>query len=97
MTDAELIARLNRWIEQQVLVLVDSDLLPIRDRIEDLEAKLAQAVEALRNLHGAVCGETGFAAAVRAVSGKAYPWPQLDQSDADARAILAEIKGECHD
>ena len=40
MTDAELIARLNRWIEQQVLVLVDSDLLPIRDRIEDLEKAL---------------------------------------------------------
>jgi chromosome segregation ATPase len=43
MTDAELIARLNRWIEQQVLVLVDSDLLPIRDRIEALTEQLAAA------------------------------------------------------
>ncbi len=62
-----------------------------------VEAKLAKAVEALRNLHGAVCGETGFAAAVRAVSGKAYPWPRLDQADADAIATLAEIKGESHE
>jgi len=66
-------------------------------RAKAAEAKLAKAVEALRNLHGAVCGETGFAAAVRAESGKAYPWPWLDQSDADARAILAEIKGESHE
>lgn len=36
MTDEELIARLDHWIEQQVLVLVDSDLLPIRARIEAL-------------------------------------------------------------
>jgi chromosome segregation ATPase len=40
MSDEELIARLNRWIEQQVLVLVDSDLLPIRDRIEALTEQL---------------------------------------------------------
>ena len=63
----------------------------------EAEVKLAKAVEALRNLHGAVCGETGFAAAVRAESGKAYPWPWLDQADADAIATLAEIKGESHE
>jgi hypothetical protein len=40
MTDEELIARLNRWIEQQVLMLVDSDLLPIRDRIEAQAAEI---------------------------------------------------------
>ena len=43
MTDAELIARLDHWIKQEVLVLVDSDILPIRDRIEALTEQLAAA------------------------------------------------------
>ena len=41
--------------------------------------------EALEKLHHAVCGETGFAAAVRQESGKAYPWPALDIADELAR------------
>ena len=45
--------------------------------------------EALEKLHHAVCGETGFAAAVRQESGKAYPWPALDIADDLARAALA--------
>ena len=45
--------------------------------------------EALEKLHHAVCGETGFAAAVRQESGKAYPWPALDIADELARAALA--------
>ena len=44
---------------------------------------------ALEKLHHAVCGETGFAAAVRQESGKAYPWPALDIADDLARAALA--------
>jgi len=63
------------------------------DRIEALEAKLAKAVEALRKLHHAVCGETGFAACVRLDSGLAYPWPALDEADEMTRATLAEIEG----
>jgi hypothetical protein len=58
------------------------------------EAKLAKAVEALRKLHHAVCGETGFAACVRLDSGLAYPWPALDEADEMTRATLAEIEGE---
>ena len=45
--------------------------------------------DALEKLHQAVCGETGFAAAVRQESGKAYPWPALDIADDLARAALA--------
>ena len=56
-------------------------------RAERLEA-------ALRKLHHAVCGETGFAACVRLDSGKAYPWPALDEADAAARAAL---KGDDHE
>lgn len=58
------------------------------------EDKLAKAVEALRKLHHAVCGETGFAACVRLDSGLAYPWPALDEADEMTRATLAEIEGE---
>jgi intergrase/recombinase len=58
------------------------------------EAKLAKAVELLRKLHHAVCGETGFAACVRLDSGLAYPWPALDEADEMTRATLATIKGE---
>lgn len=46
--------------------------------------------EALADLHYAVCGETGFAAAVRGVSGLAYPWPALDLADEKARRALGE-------
>jgi chromosome segregation ATPase len=62
--------------------------------VRDLEDKLAKAVEALRKLHHAVCGETGFAACVRLDSGLAYPWPALDEADEMTRATLAEIEGE---
>ena len=58
---------------------------------EEGKAELVEAAEAL--LH-AVCGETGFAAAVRADSGVAYPWPALDIAEADLRAALARVRGE---
>lgn len=44
--------------------------------------------DALRFLERAVCGDTGFAAAVRADSELAYPWPALDIAEAEARALL---------
>ena len=51
--------------------------------------RLAEALEWM--LHS-VCHETGFAAAVRAHSGLAYPWPQLDISEDAARQALAEYR-----
>ncbi len=45
--------------------------------------------EALRNLIHAVCGETGFANAVRQESGHAYPWPALDIAEAEAHRALS--------
>jgi hypothetical protein len=50
------------------------------------------SLEALKALHHAVCGETGFAAAVRADSGLAYPWPALDIADELARAAIAQAQ-----
>jgi hypothetical protein len=55
--------------------------------------KLEKAVEALRELHHAVCGGTGFAQAVRMESGKAYPWPALDKADDAVLAVLTELEG----
>jgi hypothetical protein len=49
-------------------------------------------LEALKSLHHAVCGETGFAAAVRADSGLAYPWPALDIADERALAAIAQAQ-----
>jgi hypothetical protein len=87
MTDEELVKRLRDFAEDAY-----DDLAA--DRIEALTAKLAKALEALRKLHHAVCGETGFAACVRLDSGLAYPWPALDEADEMTRATLAEIEGE---
>lgn len=58
----------------------------------DLAAALIEAEKALAKMIGSVCGETGFAACVRADSGFAYPWPALDEAEASARAALAKCR-----
>lgn len=58
------------------------------------DAEIARLRDALGKLHHAVCGETGFAAAVRQDSGKAYPWPALDEADAMATAALTAGRGD---
>lgn len=40
MTDEELIARIDHWVEQEVFCLTASDVLPIRDRIEALQDRI---------------------------------------------------------
>ncbi len=62
----------------------------LREQLKAAEAALKEAVYVIEQLHGAVCGETGFASAVRMVSGIAYPWPALDAADEDARAFLTK-------
>jgi len=52
---------------------------------------LLDALEALRH---AVCGETGFAACVRKDSGRAYPWPALDEAEAIVEAAIAKARGQ---
>ena len=54
---------------------------------------IAALVGATLKLRHAVCGETGFAACVRIDSGKAYPWPALDEAEADVIAALARLGG----
>jgi hypothetical protein len=61
------------------------DINSAADRIEQLESAL-QAM-----LH-AVCSPTGFAAAVRTDSGKAYPWVTLEYAEKIALAALGEKK-----
>ena len=53
----------------------------VSDEIERLR-------EALQKMLDAVCGDFGFAAAVRADSGKAYPWHPLEKAEKIARAAL---------
>lgn len=48
--------------------------------------------EALADLLHAVCGEKGFAQAVRRDSGRIYPWPALELAEAKAIAALRETK-----
>ena len=48
--------------------------------------------EALVDLLHAVCGEKGFAEAVRRDSGRIYPWPALDMAEAKAIAALEQSK-----
>ena len=48
--------------------------------------------DALADLLHAVCGEKGFAEAVRRDSGRIYPWPALELAEAKARAALDQSK-----
>ena len=58
-------------------------------RAEAAEAENKRLREALLKMLLAVCGPTGFAAAVRNHSGLAYPWEGLDIAEANARAALS--------
>jgi hypothetical protein len=69
-------------------------LLATSGQAADALDKLAKAGEALKSLHHAVCGENGFAAAVRNHSGKAYPWEPLDIADEQTKTVLAELGGK---
>ena len=59
----------------------------------DARAERDRAIEAVRQMHHAVCGETGFAAAVRADSGRAYPWPALDLAEEIALEVMRKDMG----
>jgi hypothetical protein len=92
-------------VEQRILIWLGfyRDLLPAEaiTEMQEIATTLAAhppaaptdaLVEALREMLEAVCGETGFAQAVRAESGFAYPWPALDLAEAKARAALAAMQ-----
>ena len=66
----------------------------LRSAMVVMDNTVRELTEALREMFEAVCGETGFAQAVRAESGIAYPWPALDLAEAMARAALKEIEGD---
>lgn len=65
----------------------------LRNAMVVMDNTVQELTEALREMFEAVCGETGFAQAVRAESGIPYPWPALDLAEAMARAAL----GDKHD
>ena len=105
-TFALMLARAEEAESKLALMIFERDEVMIFERDEawkraahsekmwgEAEVKLAKAAEALKSLHHAVCGETGFASAVRNHSGKAYPWESLDIADAQTRAMLGELEG----
>lgn len=77
-------------------ILVEKHWMMDSDAIDKQRSEAADAIEVLRDaladlLH-AVCGETGFAEAVRRDSGRMYPWPALELAEAKARAALDQSK-----
>ena len=67
-------------------LFIRADLTPSPEVVKEL-------VEAAKAFRHAVCGDTGFAAAVRLHSGNAYPWPSLDLADEWLTAVLAKLEG----
>ncbi len=79
-------------IVEQELAVADAEYDRLGERLADAEADQGIILEALESMLRAVCGETGFAAAVRTDAGKAYPWPALDVAEQKARAALEAIR-----
>jgi hypothetical protein len=94
-------------IEQKALALVRevlaernlSDKRVVRREVSPYTEALCRAIEqhealreALVDLLHAVCGEKGFAEAVRRDSGRIYPWPALELAEAKALAALGQSK-----
>lgn len=80
-------ARDFAWKDMALACPPAPDAHPVREPTPASgEADVEVALEKM--LH-AVCGETGFANAVRIVSGLAYPWPALDEAESVARAVLS--------
>jgi N-acetyl-anhydromuramyl-L-alanine amidase AmpD len=57
-------------------------------QIETLQSRIEALEAALRGMVQAVCGETGFAAAVRNDTGLPFPWPALDIAEERAKQAL---------
>ena len=60
----------------------------MREAFEALQSRIKAMEAALRDMVQAVCGETGFAAAVRNDAGLPYPWPALDIAEERATKAL---------
>jgi hypothetical protein len=102
MSDAELIARLRAYREHDegsggMASFEVDECIEAADRIEALEAKLAQAVEALDDLLEAITAEDRFGDRSLTITGSTANLKWLLDAEDTARATLAEIKGESHD
>lgn len=84
----------GRPVTDGFFIVRDDVELTVRavNAFEANEELIKELVEALKELRRAVCGETGFANAVRLVSGTAYPWPALDAAEEIANAALAKAE-----
>ena len=75
-------------VEQEVV----GSIALLTARAEKAEAERDALRAALYALHHAVCGETGFANAVRTASGLAYPWPALDAAEESAISAMKDTE-----
>ncbi|AZO48089.1 hypothetical protein [Mesorhizobium sp. M4B.F.Ca.ET.058.02.1.1] len=71
-----------------------AEIRALLDELARQGEALKLAREALDAMVHAVCGESGFANAVRVNSGFAYPWPALDEAEALAIEVIMEKTDE---
>ena len=78
---------------QQIVLWVTNAMLALNalkgDGSPPMETELLESLKAM--VH-AVCGPTGFAAAVRGHSGKAYPWESLELAEDVARKLISKAE-----
>lgn len=93
----EAILASNEWRDGGLILPHNADrivsaispiLATLTAQAEALRAEAERLREALLKMVLAVCGPTGFAAAVRNHSGLGYPWEALEIAEAEARAAL---------
>ncbi|TIV83849.1 MAG: hypothetical protein E5V64_06700 [Mesorhizobium sp.] len=87
----------NKFFEKDAAHIARCSPENIRALLDELARQgeaLKLAREALDAMVHAVCGESGFANAVRVNSGFAYPWPALDEAEALAIEVIMERTDE---
>lgn len=67
----------------------EAEVLSLIEALDTQSSRTETMRKALKKLLHAVCSESGFANAVRTVSGTAYPWPALDIAEEEARLALS--------
>jgi hypothetical protein len=95
VTDLEAVAKWCAERKQHARYLTAADLEMLDEAAAAIRAAMGENAalhDALKKLHHAVCGDSGFASAVRAHSGVPYPWPALDIAEEAAVAALAQVR-----
>ena len=84
-------------MQEQEACMMENDYIKLEKERDALEAKLAQAVDALDDLLEAITAEDRFGDRSLTITGSTANLKWLLDAEDTARATLAEIKGESHD